>query len=146
MNEGLSCNEAGLSILRSAEALRLDAYYCPAGRLTIGWGHTGPDVSEGQVITEDEAVRLLDLDVAAAADAVRRFVVVRLNDNQFSALVSFTFNLGAGSLRGSTLLRCVNAGDMDAAAAEFPKWCHSQGQILAGLVTRRDAEQALFLS
>lgn len=142
----MTCNQAGLDITRKAEGLRLTAYYCPAGKLTIGYGHTGPDVKEGMTITEAEADELLAKDVGWAEEAVTRAVTVPLTSNQFSALVDFTFNVGAGNLESSTLLRLLNGGDLAGAADQFLRWDEADGKVLPGLVTRREEERSLFLT
>ncbi|SEH24669.1 lysozyme [Magnetospirillum fulvum] len=141
-----SCNEAGKDIIRQCEGLRLKAYLCPAGKLTIGYGHTGPDVKTGMTITEEDANTLLSRDLVAAEKAIAGVVSVTITDNQFSALVSFVFNLGAGNFYGSTLLKKLNANDIFGAADEFPRWNKVNGQVLAGLTRRREAERTLFLS
>lgn len=133
-----------LSLIEHFEGRKLHAYLCPAGRLTIGVGHTGPDVYEGQTITNDEATALLKRDAHLAALSVNVLVKAPLTQHQFDALVSFVFNLGYGNLAGSTLLKHLNAGDYHGAAAEFAKWTHSRGKILPGLVERRAAEAKLF--
>lgn len=141
-----SCNEAGKDIIRQSEGLRLKAYLCPAGKLTIGYGHTGPDVKTGMTITEEDANTLLSQDLVAAEKAIGGAVSVTITDNQFSALVSFVFNLGAGNFCGSTLLKKLNANDVFGAADEFLRWNKVNGQVLAGLTRRREAERTLFLS
>lgn len=142
---GRRVNEAGLAILMAAEGLRLAAYYCPAGKLTVGYGHTGPDVSEGMTITEAEAQKLLEADLEWAGRTVEKEVTVPLNDNQFSALASLVYNIGPGAFAKSTLLRVLNEGNYLAAADEFLKWRKSGGKVLAGLEKRRAAERGLFL-
>jgi len=101
-------------------------------------------VRAGDRITPEQGESLLHADAGCAADAVARAAVVPLTQGQFDALVSFTFNLGAPALEGSSLLRKLNAGDVVGAAAEFPKWCHAGNAVLPGLVTRRARERALF--
>jgi lysozyme len=135
---------AARDLARTYEGLRLDAYRDVADVLTIGYGHTGRDVHEGQVITEAEADLLLDHDLAIAGLAVERLVTVPMTEGQFAALVDFTFNLGAGRLHGSTLLHHLNEGLPEAAAAQFPRWSHGGGAVLEGLLKRRLAEKALF--
>lgn len=142
----MHCNEAGLDIIKRYEGLRLTAYKCPAGVWTIGYGSTGPHVFEGLKITEAQADDLLRRDVARAEEAVTRLLSVPINQNQFSALVSLVFNIGAGNFRGSTLRVLVNRKAFDLAAKEFPRWNRANGQIMAGLTKRRQEEQALFLS
>lgn len=134
----------GRALIRNAEGDRPTAYYCPAGVLTIGVGHTGPDVKPGMRITQAESDALLSADLAKFEKAVARNVKVPLTQNQFDALVSFTYNLGEGSLKSSTLLKRVNAGDMGGAAAEFIKWNKAGGKVLGGLTKRRAEEAALF--
>ena len=139
-------NRAGMDIIRESESLRLRAYYCPAGVLTIGHGHTGDDVYEGQEITETQAIMLLIEDVEWAEEAVEALAPDWLNENQFSALVSFVFNVGFGAFESSTLLRKLRAGDVQGAADEFPRWNRSKGRVLRGLTTRRAKERELFLA
>lgn len=138
-------NEAGRALIKKAEGLRLNAYRCPAGVVTIGYGHTG-DVKMGQKITEHQADAIFDLDVSSFEDMVEGLTLGKATDNEFSALVSFAFNLGSKALAGSTLLKKFRAGDKAGAAAEFMKWQYAAGKVLPGLVKRRAAERALFLS
>lgn len=110
---------------------------------TIGWGHTH-GVCEGDTCTVEQAQAWFLQDMAWAQAAVLGAVTVPLNQNQFDALVSFTENEGATSFEESTLLRLLNAGDYAGAAAQFSRWVYQRGQILPGLVTRRNQEAALF--
>ncbi|HEY9887373.1 MAG TPA: lysozyme [Candidatus Obscuribacterales bacterium] len=143
-------NQDGLTIVKHFEGRELRAYQDSVGVWTIGYGHTAaagpPTVVAGQTITEAEAEAILKRDLGLFENGVRSVVAVPLNSNQFSALVSFSFNVGVGALRDSTLLRKLNAGDYQGAADEFPRWVKAGGQTLPGLVRRRDAERALFLS
>ncbi|MGR2664258.1 lysozyme [Chromobacterium haemolyticum] len=141
----MKTSNAGIMLIKSFEGLKLVAYKCPAGIWTIGYGHTGPDVTPGQVITQAQADALLARDLERFEAGVSRLVSVQLNQNQFDALVSFAYNLGLGALQGSTLLRLLNAGDYAGAAAQFPRWNKASGKELPGLTRRRAAEQALFL-
>lgn len=143
----MKTSDAGLAFIAEHEGLRLTAYPDPGtggDPWTIGVGHTGPDVYPGKTITQDEAMELLREDVASAERAVDRLVTADITQNQFDALVSFTFNCGAGNLEKSTLLKKVNAEQFDAAAAEFLRWDMAAGRHLAGLTKRRHAEAALF--
>lgn len=140
----MKTSSTGCALIRNAEGNKLTAYYCPAGILTIGVGHTGPDVTPGMKITQAQSDALLSADLAKFEKAVASAVKVPLTQNQFDALVSFTYNLGEGSLRSSTLLKRVNAGDMAGAATEFSKWNKAGGKALAGLTKRRKAEADLF--
>lgn len=131
-------------IVKEFEGLRLEAYKCPADAWTIGYGHT-LGVIPGDVITEKEAEILLAEDLEDAESAVNEYVKVKLNQNQFDALVSFVYNLGAGNFKSSTLLRKLNAGDYLGAANEFKRWNKAGGKVLNGLVRRRAAECNLFI-
>lgn len=137
-------SEAGIALTKGYEGLRFTAYRDIAGVLTIGYGHTGPDVFEGQIIDEPTAESLLRADMATAVAAVNHMVNVPLNQNQFDALCDFAFNCGVGALKGSTLLRLINKGELDIAASQFSLWVHAGGQVVAGLVRRRADEAALF--
>ena len=134
----------GLALIQHYEGCRLKAYKCPAGVWTVGYGCTGPDVKEGMTITHDEAMARLRRDVEKFEQAVSKLVTVPLTAGQFDALVSFAYNLGAGALQRSTLLKLVNASRFDAAAGEFAKWNKAGGKVLDGLVRRRAAEAHLF--
>ena len=138
-------NEAGVRLVQEFEGCRLDAYRCPAGIPTIGYGATGPDIRMGMVWTQEQADARLVEDLARFAAGVERLVQVDLTDNQFAALVSFAYNVGLGALRDSTLLRKLNAGDYLGAADQLPRWARAGGRIMPGLSRRRLAERALFL-
>lgn len=140
-------NPAGLQLIKDAESLRLQAYRCPAGKWTIGYGDTGPDVVPGLVITAEEAeVRLARRLAEEFESGVEQLLAVEVTGNQFSALVSFAYNVGLQALAESALLTKLNAGDVDGAAEEFGRWTRSKGRVLAGLVARRAAERELFLT
>ncbi|WP_330114087.1 lysozyme [Pseudomonas sp. JS3066] len=139
-------SDAGVALVQGYEGLRLTAYRDSVGVLTIGYGHTGADVKQGMTITRDEAERLLRDDLHDAESAVEKAVRVPMTQGQFDALVSFVFNLGAGRLQTSTLLRKLNDRNYIGAADEFPRWNKAGGKVLAGLTARRGAERALFLS
>lgn len=138
----------GLRMIQAHEGLSLEAYLCPAGVWTIGYGATridGRPVRSGMRITGLRAVELLAADAERFADAVRQLVDVPLNQNEFDALTSFAYNVGEGAFRDSTLRRKLNAGDRQGAADEFPRWVNGGGKRLPGLVRRREEERALFL-
>lgn len=136
-------NAAGLSLIKSFESLRLNAYLDSGGVPTIGWGHTR-GVKMGQTITEQVASGLLMDDLEEAEAAVEKFITVPLNDNQFAALVSFAFNIGAEAFRRSTLRKKLNARDYDAVPGQLARWVNDNGKKLAGLVRRRKAEADLW--
>jgi len=137
----------GKSIIKYCEGLRLTSYVCPAGKPTIGWGHTY-GVKLGRTISEAEAEVLLDHDYQQAEDDVLELVTVPLTENQLGALTSFVFNLGQGNFSKSTLLRKINASDFAGAADEFDKWIYATVNgvktRLNGLVVRRKLERSLF--
>jgi lysozyme len=133
----------GLALIKSSEGLHLKAYRCPAGVLTIGYGSTGAHVKMGMKISAAEADALLRRDLERFERGVSE-IGGDMTPGQFSALVSFAFNLGLGNLKGSTLLRLHLAGDHAGAAAQFAKWNKAAGEVLPGLVKRRAAEAALY--
>jgi lysozyme len=138
-------NKAGIELIKHFEGLHTEAYLCPANVWTIGYGHT-QGVRKGQVITEAEAEQFLIEDLSSAESSVERLIACALNENQFAALVSFTFNLGAGNLKTSTLRRKLNGGDYDAVPSELARWVKAGGKTLPGLVRRRAAEGELFVT
>ena len=141
-----SISPVGASLIKSFEGLRLTAYQDSVSVWTIGWGHTGSDVTPYMKITEKEAEDLLMKDLVRFEKGVNDLVKVHINQNEFDALVSFSFNLGVGALAESTLLKKLNAGDpKEEVADEFLKWVKAGGITLTGLVRRREAERDLFL-
>lgn len=150
-------SQACVTLIKESEGFSANAYLCPAGIWTIGYGHTGADVFPGMTITRERAAELLADDMAGAVSIIRKFVSVNLTQGQFDALVSFCFNVGPGrkgvkdglvSLKSgqpSTLLRKLNSGDYLGALIEFPRWNKSAGVVLNGLTTRRQAEQRMFM-
>ena len=134
--------DKGQALIKHFEGCRLDAYVCPAGVLTIGVGHTGPDVHEGQKITQAVANQLLRDDLERFEQGISDQIDVPLTQEQFDALVSWAFNCGLGATADSTLRRRLNAreGVNTVISEELPRWT-SGG--MAGLVRRRDAEVKL---
>lgn len=139
-------NQAGIELIESFEGLRLKAYTDSVGVWTIGWGHTGPDVSPGLEISRDQAEDLLRGDLAKAERGVEEAVGDRATDNQFAACVSLAFNIGVGAFKGSTLAKMVRQGQAAQAADQFLRWNKAGGQVLKGLTRRREAERKLFLT
>lgn len=137
--------EQGLSLIKTFEGFRAEPYLCPAGYWTIGYGHL-LRAEEGLAVplSRMAAETLLRQDVAAAEAAVLRHIRVPLSDGQFDALVSFTFNLGAGALQRSTLRRKVNRDDHAAVPQELMRWVYAGGRRLPGLTRRRAAEAACY--
>jgi lysozyme len=153
----MNASENCFRLIEGSEGCALKAYPCPSGIPTIGYGHTS-GVRLGMTCTPAQASAWLCEDVHFAEGLVRAHVTSPLTQSQCDALVSIIFNVGPGAkgvkdgiitLKSgvpSTLLRKLNAGDSTGAATEFPKWCHGAGStLLAGLVTRRARERALFL-
>lgn len=142
----MKINQEGIDLIKLFESLKLKAYLDPVGVLTIGYGTTridGKPVKIGTTITEKQAEEYLMKDLIVFEKCVSDTITVTLNENQFSALVSFVYNLGCGSLKKSTLAKRLNRGDYNV-DDEFGKWVKAGGKVLAGLVRRREAEKNLF--
>lgn len=144
-----SISKVGIDLIKSFEGCYLNAYKCPAGVWTIGWGTTEPidgvKPHEGMVITQKQADELLIKNLRGYENAVNEYVTYSINQNQFDALVSFAYNCGNGALKTSTLLKKLNAGDVHGAANEFLRWNKANGKVLNGLTRRRETERKLFL-
>jgi GH24 family phage-related lysozyme (muramidase) len=137
--------QEGLDLIKHHEGYSSQIYICPAGYPTIGYGHlilSHEDFSNG--ITKKQAEDILRQDVQIAERAVLRLITVPLTDNQFNALVSFTFNLGGGALQRSTLRRVINRGDHAGVPQQFMRWVWANGQKLRGLIRRRGDEAILY--
>jgi lysozyme len=160
----MKCNSAGKAIMKSSEGWRSEAYYATPeeklrGLLSIGFGFTyyadGSKIKLGDKMERSVGDKLFDERIVPEFERkVKSMVTSEINENRFSALVSFCYNVGGTAFKKSTLLRLVNAGDFEAAADEFPKW-DSQFSVvdgvrikrpLPGLVKRRAKERELFLS
>jgi lysozyme len=137
---------AGLELIKQSEGFRKDVYNDVAGFPTIGYGHrVRPGESFPGGLSEAQGADLLADDVAAAEKSVNQYVRVAITQGQFDALVDFCFNLGAGRLAASTLLRELNAGHYADAALQLLIWDHAAGQVNQGLKTRREAEYRLWM-
>jgi lysozyme len=142
----------GAQFIGRFEGFRANLYNDAAGHCTIGYGHlvhrgacNGSEPAQfKRGISEPDAEQLLRKDAQSAADAVRNLVKVPLNQQQFDALVSFVYNLGAGAFGSSTLLKDINAHNFAAVPGQLEQWTHAGGRVLQGLVTRRKAEARLF--
>lgn len=141
----MNISQKGIDLIKNFEGCRLIAYKCPAGIWTIGYGHTGADVTAGLKITQEEAEKILKQDLLVHCNNVFSMVRVPLTQNQFDALVSFEYNVGYGNFKSSTLLKLLNDKKYTDAAEQFEKWVYAGGKKLAGLIKRRAAEKALFL-
>lgn len=133
-----------VEIVKRFEGLRLDAYLCPAGIWTIGYGHTG-GVQGGERITEERAEELLMEDLKSVQRRLAPALEVPVTEGQAAALLSLAFNVGVSAVKGSKLLRRLNQGLPEVAADEFLDWTRAGGRELPGLVRRRRAERDLFL-
>ena len=147
----MKASDKAIALIKQFEGFRAAPYRCPAGIPTIGYGSTryadGVAVKlTDPPISEAQAVEIMRATLGTYEDAVNRYASIPLNQNQFDALTDFAYNAGAQNLRTSTLLKKLNLGDMAGAAREFGRWVNGGGKRLAGLVNRRAAEQALFLS
>jgi GH24 family phage-related lysozyme (muramidase) len=144
----MKTSEAGLRLIKEFEGFRSKAYVCPAGVLTIGYGHTSaagdPAVVRGMEITNGVAHEILRSDLERFERGVTSLVKVDLDQNQFDVLVSFAFNCGLGNLKKSTLLKRVNAKRFEDVPAELMKWTRGGGKVLPGLVRRRRAEAEMW--
>ena len=145
----MKVNKAGIDLIKEFEGLKLEAYKCPAGVWTIGYGTTsragvGIKPEAGMVITEAEAEWYLEQAVAKFAAGVEAVITAPVDENEFAAMVSLAYNIGMTGFRKSSALRHFNAGDKAKAAAAIKLWNKAGGKVLAGLVRRREAEVALF--
>ncbi len=138
-------SKACIDLVKSFEGFRATAYRCAAGVVTIGFGTT-ENVEIGDEVTEEEAEVMLMEDLLSASMAIDELVDVELTQAQYDALTSFVYNCGREAFRGSTMLKLLNEGKFDAAAAQFQRWNKGGGRVLAGLTRRREAERELFVS
>jgi len=139
-------NEEGLEIIKFYEKWEPSPYFCPAGLLTIGWGHVIlPGEKFNAPISKELGTELLLKDVRIAEKAVARLIKVPLGINQFSALTSFTFNLGSGVLQNSTLRMKLNRGDYLGAGEQLNRFVYAKGKKLNGLIKRRQSETNLYM-
>lgn len=138
-------NLNGINLIKFFEGFRPEPYICPGGYLTIGFGHKILKHEKFDYISNSEAESLLRSDLLAAEKSVLRNITAVLNDNQFAALVSFTFNMGSGALQRSTVRQKINYGQYQDAGLELLRWVYSRGKILPGLIQRRKAEHKLFI-
>ena len=141
----LSSSQKLVDMIKGFEGFREYPYTCPGGALTIGYGTT---MKPGQYtsITKEQAEALLRKSISGFERSIKKLVKVPLNQNQFDALVSFTYNVGAGALKRSTLLKKLNSRDYQGAADELLKFTKSNGKVLQGLIKRREKERNLFLA
>lgn len=144
----MNLNAIGLELIKSFEGLKLIAYKDSVGVWTIGYGHTA-STTPGMSITEDQATQLLKSDLQKTEDGVSKVLNrfgLNLNDNQYSALVSLSYNVGVGRLAASSIITALDNDNTMQAADAFLKYTYAKGIQLPGLVRRRKAERALFLA
>lgn len=142
----MELSKTGLDMIKSFEGLSLTAYKAldTEKYYTIGYGHYGSDVKKGMRITSARAEELLKQDVKSFVSGVEKALKVKVNQNQFDALVSLAYNIGVGAFTSSTLLKKLNGGDVKGASEQFLVWNKSGGRTIDGLKTRRAKEKALF--
>lgn len=139
----MNISQKGVDLIKSFEGLKLKSYKCPAGVWTIGYGTT-KGVTPGMEITQKEAEELLKRDLRYFELWVDKLIDVPLSQPQFDALVSFTYNLGEGALKGSTLRKLLNQGRYDLVPDQFLRWNKANKKVLPGLTRRREAEAKMF--
>ena len=140
----MKTSQRSIDLIKQFEGLELMAYHCSAGVPTIGYGHTR-DVSEGDTCTKDEAEQILISDLQEFEGYVNDLVKIPLDQNQFDALVAWTFNLGPTNLKSSTLLVRLNDNNLGDVPHQLRRWNKAGGKVLDGLVRRREAEALLWL-
>lgn len=137
-------SQRGVDAIKQYEGFSATQYEDVVGKTTVGYGHLVlPDEKFG-TLSYDQAEELLRADLGLAEKAVSDLVLTPLSQCEFDALVSFVFNLGRNAFKNSTMLRLINKGELDAAAAQFPRWDHAGGNVVAGLTKRRRLERAMF--
>tara|TARA_R100001440_G_scaffold42428_1_gene62152 strand:+ start:75 stop:512 length:438 start_codon:yes stop_codon:yes gene_type:complete len=139
----MNISKEGLSLIKKFEGCELEAYLCPAGVWTIGYGHT-KDVKEGDKINKEEADYLLQEEMIEYESYINDFVEVPLEQNQFDALCSWVYNLGPTNLKNSTMLRVLNEEKYADVPQEIKRWNKAGGEVLDGLIKRREAEAKMF--
>lgn len=147
----MKLTKEGIDLIHEFESCRLEAYLCPANKWTIGWGNTyyadGSPVKNGDRITQAQADRLFEIIINRKVAQVRKVVPPNLNDEQFSALVSFVYNIGITKFKSSTLLKRVIADKDDPDIAyQFSRWINKGTSFENGLRRRRKAEAELYFS
>ena len=143
MNNDLKTSQEGISLIKSFEGCELSAYRCSANEPTIGYGHTA-GVSDGDTCTLEEAEEMLTEDLVEFENYVKKYVETDLEQNQFDSLVAWVYNLGPKNLSESTLLKELHAGNLEEVPRQMKRWNRAGGQVLDGLIRRREAESRLF--
>lgn len=141
----MKISDVGIGLIKGYEGFSAKAYLCPAGKITIGYGHTGDELRMTDVVTRDRAEEILKMDLKWVEDAINKNVEVPLKQNQFDALCSFVYNVGAGAFAKSTMLQLINRGQYDEVPTQLLRWTRAGGKVMAGLVRRRQAEADLWM-
>ena len=139
----MQISQEGLALIKKFEGCELEAYKCPAGVWTIGYGHT-KDVKEGDKINKDEANYLLQEEMIEYESYINDMVDVDLNQSQYDSMCAWVYNLGPSNLGSSTMLRVLNEGKYDEVPQQMKRWNKANGEVLTGLIRRREAEALLF--
>jgi len=139
----MNISQEGLSLIKKFEGCEYNAYKCAAGVWTIGYGHTA-GVKEGDLVTQQEADKILEEDMKEYEGYINDYVTVDLDQNQFDSLVSWVFNLGPANLRASTMLKVLNNKEYEEVPNQMKRWNKAAGKVLEGLIRRREAESLLF--
>jgi len=139
----MNTSQNGIDLIKHFEGCELEAYKCPAGVWTIGYGHI-KGVQEGDVITEQQAHDMLVEELDEYENYINTLVTVPLNQNQYDALVSWVYNLGSSNLNSSTLLKVLNTGNYAEVPEQILRWNKAGGKVLEGLTRRRQEEANLF--
>lgn len=142
----MKIDKYGEKLIKNFESCKLTAYKADKSEkyYTIGWGHYGADVKKGMKISKTTAEKLFDNDIKYFENCVNSCLKVKVTQSMFNALVSFTYNVGYGAFKNSTLLKYVNKKQFKKASNEFKKWNKCGGKVLNGLVKRRLLEKTEF--
>jgi|TARA_R110002049_G_scaffold120985_1_gene275581 lysozyme len=139
----MQISEEGLALIKKFEGCELEAYRCSANVLTIGYGHT-KGVKEGDTITKDEAEYMLQEEMIEYEGYVNDMVDVELNQSQYDSLCAWVYNLGPNNFQSSTLLKVLNEEKYNEIPQQIKRWNKAGGEVLDGLIRRREAEALLF--
>ena len=139
----MQISKEGLALIKKFEGCELEAYRCQANVLTIGYGHT-KGVKEGDTITKDEAEYMLEEEMIEYEGYVNDMGDVELNQSQYDSLCAWVYNLGPNNFRNSTLLTVLNQERYSEVPKEIKRWNKANGEVLDGLIRRREAEALLF--
>jgi len=147
----MKVNKAAIDLIKNFEGCRLEAYICPGGVVTIGWGTTYykdfSKIKMGDKITRKEADDIFEFQIQQYAAKILPFIKAKITENQFGALVSFSYNVGVNGFAKSTLLKKININPLDPTIKyEFLRWNKAKGILLAGLTRRREAEAKLYFT